>query len=469
MLVPITPCRLVDTRTDAPVGDRTSPLTAAEVVRFGVWNMHGNCDIPPSATGVSTNVTIDNPTSASYLTVYPADAPSRPLSSNLNWTASSSPTPNQVTVGLSADGALNVYNNAGSVDVIIDVVGYYEAAGSDGAAAGPAGPTGPAGPPGPQGPVGPTGPAGTGASIDNVVWVAKSGGQFTSVSAALASITDATASNRYVVMIAPGVYSEQVTVKSFVDLQGAGEGTTILSFTGGAADPASTGDSATLRAGGSADAAIRDLTIESVATSQPHALAVYLSYTTPSLRFDHVTMRSSRSGTSTTSTALYNFGGHSSFEDIALVAGGGGTQSVVRALVNLDATGPGPMFRSLHATATGTGTAQVRGIDSNSWLDVRDADVTVNGTINATIGVSHAGSHPMLIANSTILTNPLGTALSSDTDAQAASFGGIAASSVLISGAAAYPDGTSSDDYQCISSAMIGPVGNLSVIGINCQ
>jgi len=33
-----------------------------------------------------------------------------------------------VTVGLSATGALNVFNNAGSVDVIIDIVGYYQAA-----------------------------------------------------------------------------------------------------------------------------------------------------------------------------------------------------------------------------------------------------------------------------------------------------------------------------------------------------
>jgi hypothetical protein len=150
-LVPIVPCRLVDTRAASAVGSRTSPLTATEVVRFAVWNENGNCDVPPTATGISTNVTIDHPTSASYLTVYPADAPERPLSSNLNWTASSSPTPNQVTVGLSADGAIDVYNNAGGVDVIIDIVGYYEGSGSGGGAAGPIGPAGPAGPGGPAG------------------------------------------------------------------------------------------------------------------------------------------------------------------------------------------------------------------------------------------------------------------------------------------------------------------------------
>ncbi len=33
---------------------------------------------------------------------------------------------NQVTVGLSASGAINVFNNAGTVDVIVDIFGYYE-------------------------------------------------------------------------------------------------------------------------------------------------------------------------------------------------------------------------------------------------------------------------------------------------------------------------------------------------------
>jgi hypothetical protein len=57
--------------------------------------------------------------------VYTADLAVPPLASNLNWTAGSPPIPNQVTVALSRDGAINVYNQAGTVDVVIDVVGYY--------------------------------------------------------------------------------------------------------------------------------------------------------------------------------------------------------------------------------------------------------------------------------------------------------------------------------------------------------
>ena len=139
-LVPITPCRLVDTRADQTVGARNSPLTAGEVADFAVWGTNGNCTIPATATGIVSNITSVNGTSASYLTVYPGDA-TRPLSSNLNWTAASAPTPNQVTVGLSATGGIKAFNNAGTVDVVVDIVGYYVA--SAGGAQGPAGPAGP--------------------------------------------------------------------------------------------------------------------------------------------------------------------------------------------------------------------------------------------------------------------------------------------------------------------------------------
>ena len=126
--VPITPCRLADTRAGSTVGGRSTPVGAAESVTFAVWGVNGNCTIPSTATGIATNVTIDNPNADSYLTVYPADAQPRPTASNLNFTATSSPTPNQVTVGLSAAGAIAVYNNGGTVDVIIDIVGYYQPA-----------------------------------------------------------------------------------------------------------------------------------------------------------------------------------------------------------------------------------------------------------------------------------------------------------------------------------------------------
>jgi hypothetical protein len=124
-LVTIVPCRLFDTRADSQVGTRGQPIPADTAVRFSVRGTNGDCTIPSAVTGIATNVTAVNPTASSFLTVYPADAATRPNASNLNWRPSSPPTPNQVTVGLSADGAIDVYNLAGDVDVILDIVGYY--------------------------------------------------------------------------------------------------------------------------------------------------------------------------------------------------------------------------------------------------------------------------------------------------------------------------------------------------------
>lgn len=93
-----------------------------------------------------------NPWASSYVTIYPADASPRPTASNLNFVAGAAPTPNQVTVGLSAAGAIGIFNLSGKVDLIVDIGGYY--------LAGPGG-TGAEGPQGPQGVQGPQGPAGT--------------------------------------------------------------------------------------------------------------------------------------------------------------------------------------------------------------------------------------------------------------------------------------------------------------------
>ncbi len=52
-----------------------------------------------------------------------------------------------------------------------------------------------------------------------VVTVGTSGAMYTTISAALASITDATALKPYVIEIGPGVYTENITAKEYVYLQ----------------------------------------------------------------------------------------------------------------------------------------------------------------------------------------------------------------------------------------------------------
>ena len=122
--VTITPCRLLDTRPGLyNTGGRNTPLGQGETFSMQAVGKRTNCAIPSAATALVMNVTVVDGTANSYLTVWPQGA-ARPLSSNLNWNAGAGPTPNQVTVGLSAGGNVSFYNFAGTVNVVADVVGY---------------------------------------------------------------------------------------------------------------------------------------------------------------------------------------------------------------------------------------------------------------------------------------------------------------------------------------------------------
>jgi hypothetical protein len=106
------------------VGPRTTPLGPGDTLVATVRGTNGNCTIPTDAVGLTMNVAIINPSTASFLTVFPADAP-RPLAANANWVANQPPLSNAVTADISADGKIAFYNLAGTVDVAADIVGYY--------------------------------------------------------------------------------------------------------------------------------------------------------------------------------------------------------------------------------------------------------------------------------------------------------------------------------------------------------
>lgn len=123
--VPVTPCRLFDTRP-APdnVGPRNTPLGASETHVQQVTGTNGQCDIPLGATAVAINATAVGATAPSFVTFFPSDA-TQPVASNLNVGPGQPATPNKVDVKLSLDGKVSVYNAFGQVDLIADVTGYY--------------------------------------------------------------------------------------------------------------------------------------------------------------------------------------------------------------------------------------------------------------------------------------------------------------------------------------------------------
>jgi hypothetical protein len=65
-----------------------------------------------------------NATAPTFLTIYPNDA-TRPTASSLNPQPGSPATPNAVITDLSPGGRFAIFNNAGTVDVIVDVNGYF--------------------------------------------------------------------------------------------------------------------------------------------------------------------------------------------------------------------------------------------------------------------------------------------------------------------------------------------------------
>src|SRR5439155_6867782 len=112
------PKRILDTRNAN--GGITGPVGPGATVILPVAGTNG---IPADATAVAANITITDPTAASYLTAWP-DGPARPTVSDLNWVAGST-VPNLAIIKLGANGKLDLYNAAGSTDVIIDVTGWY--------------------------------------------------------------------------------------------------------------------------------------------------------------------------------------------------------------------------------------------------------------------------------------------------------------------------------------------------------
>lgn len=152
--------------------------------------------------------------------------------------------------------------------------------------------------------------SGSGSAYDNVVIVAQSGGDFTSIQAALDSIVDASASNRYLVYIAPGVYTETVTMEPYVDIQGSGELTTRITQPGSASTTAGT-------VVGANNAELRFLTVENTGGTT-YAVALYNSGVTP--RLTHI---STTAAGGTYNYGMYNLSASPVLLNVTAIASGG--------------------------------------------------------------------------------------------------------------------------------------------------
>ena len=129
MMVPLEPARLVDTRTRANGGSTVDGINLGR----GAVGQGQTYDVKMSDRGgvgstgvvaaVAVNVTVVSPTASNFLTVYPTGTPI-PVASNINFVAGQT-IPNMAIVKVGVGGKITVYNEQGSTDVVIDVVGWF--------------------------------------------------------------------------------------------------------------------------------------------------------------------------------------------------------------------------------------------------------------------------------------------------------------------------------------------------------
>jgi hypothetical protein len=125
--VGVTPARLADSRNSPTFDGQFSNTGPVAQSTFANITVTGRGPIPRTGVGaIAVNVTATNPSAASFLTVWPTGA-SRPTASNLNVVAGQT-VPNMVIAKVGTNGQISVYNDAGTVDVIVDVLGWFPAA-----------------------------------------------------------------------------------------------------------------------------------------------------------------------------------------------------------------------------------------------------------------------------------------------------------------------------------------------------
>jgi hypothetical protein len=254
--------------------------------------------------------------------------------------------------------------------------------------------------------------------VSGVVRVAKSGGQFTSVRAALAWITNNGPSHPYVILVAPGTYLEKgaVVVKNYVDIEGSGRDTTTISCAcSSAIGPGINGSSATLRADGSGlHSEVRHLTVtNTVANSGTNtsATAVWI-HATAAGSFTLRDVAAVASG-SHSDFGVYNSSSSPTIIDVTATGSGGALAYGVfndhasTAMINTVATATGDVARGVYNSASSVTMTDVRAAGTSAsggsyGIGVQNVASTMVMTNGAAIGISSEQSLGVLTDSSTV-------------------------------------------------------------------
>jgi hypothetical protein len=122
--VPVTPVRIMDTRSTSKIGPVTGPVAAGSTTTVPI-DGNSTASLPAAGiTAVAVSVTITDQTSSGNLAVYPADTP-LPATSTVNFTSSANATNNAI-VPVGPDGDIAINNEStGTAQLIVDLTGYF--------------------------------------------------------------------------------------------------------------------------------------------------------------------------------------------------------------------------------------------------------------------------------------------------------------------------------------------------------
>ena len=221
------------------------------------------------------------------------------------------------------------------------------------------------------------------APLENVITVAKSGGNFSSIQAAVdyAISQNPGPDNTFLVFVGPGNYYEQVTLDWYIDLQGSGENLSTITWHG-----SSTPDEGTLN--GASNSQVRHLSIENEG-GDSYAIGVY-NDATGNTSYLHVDVQS-RGGSAGTYAFLNS--GITGFCNVTLEhVNSYTTESPILRTIYYEGDATGQISHTGAYADSDEASANVIGIglsqtDTYTWFNSIEIGVTASGANSSASGL----------------------------------------------------------------------------------